>query len=84
MQPWRASIKLATLLAPLQNPEGATIFQLMCSTDWQRHIIRDAISGMLRKKYGLKVEMTDGAQGERAYRIVCSMSFECGSAHLHQ
>ena len=70
VQPCRAGTKLAKLVASLQNPDGATIFQLMCSTGWQRHTIRGAISGMLRKKYGLKIEMADSANGERVYRIV--------------
>ena len=70
VQPCRAGTKLAKLVASLQNPEGATIFQLMCSTGWQRHTIRGAISGMLRKKYELNVVMATGAQGERVYRIV--------------
>ncbi|MDI1244071.1 MAG: DUF3489 domain-containing protein [Rhodoferax sp.] len=69
-QPCRAGTKLAKLVASLQNPEGATIFQLMSSTGWQRHTIRGAISGMLRKKYGLKIEMADSANGDRVYRIV--------------
>ena len=58
------------LVAALQNPEGATIFQLMCSTGWQCHTIRGAISGVLRKKYGLKIELAASANGERVYRIV--------------
>ena len=70
VQPCRAGTKLAKLVASLQNPDGATIFQLMCSTGWQCHTIRGAISGMLRKKYGLKIEMAASANGERVYRIV--------------
>jgi hypothetical protein len=42
VQPCRADTKLAKLVASLENPEGATIFQLMCSTGWQRHTIRGA------------------------------------------
>ena len=70
VQPCRAGTKLAKLVVSLQKPEGATIFQLMCSTGWQRHTIRGAISGMLRKKYGLNIVMATSVHGERVYRIV--------------
>jgi hypothetical protein len=70
VQPSRAGTKLAKLVASLQSPEGATIFQLMYSTGWQRHTIRGAISGMLRKKYRLNIVMATSAHGERVYRIV--------------
>jgi hypothetical protein len=53
----------------LQNPDGATIFQLMCCTGWQPHTIRGALSGMVRKKLGLNVVSTKAAGGERVYRI---------------
>jgi hypothetical protein len=69
VQPCRPGTKLAKVLAVLQNPGGATIFQLMCCTGWQPHTIRGALSGMVRKKLGLNVVSTKAAGGERVYRI---------------
>ena len=42
VQPCRPGTKLAKVSAALQNPDGATIFQLMCCTGWQPHTIRGA------------------------------------------
>lgn len=69
VQPCRPGTKLAKVVAALQNPDGATIFQLMCCTGWQAHTIRGALSGMVRKKLGLNVVSTKAAGGERIYRI---------------
>jgi hypothetical protein len=69
VQPCRPGTKLAKVLAVLQNPDGATIFQLMCCTGWQPHTIRGVLSGMVRKKLGLNVVSTKAAGGERNYRI---------------
>jgi hypothetical protein len=64
----------------LMRPEGATIEQIAKATGWQRHTIRGAISGALKKKLGLTVEATrtreigpnkSGAKGSNTvYRIV--------------
>lgn len=69
VQPCRPGTKLAKVLAALQNPDGATIFQLMCCTGWQPHTIRGALSGMVRKKLGLNVVSSKAAGGERVYHI---------------
>jgi hypothetical protein len=69
VQPCRPGTKLAKVVAALQNPDGATIFQLMCCTGWQPHTIRGALSWMVRKKLGLNVVSTKAAGGERVYRI---------------
>lgn len=68
-QPCRPGTKLAKVVTALQNPDGATIFQLMCCTGWQAHTIRGVLSGMVRKKLGLNVVSTKAAGGERVYRI---------------
>jgi len=64
----------------LRSPEGATVEQIAEVTGWQRHTIRGAISGALRKKLGLSIEATrtrqvgpnkTGAKGSTTtYRIV--------------
>lgn len=69
VQPCRPGTKLAKVVAALQNPDGATIFQLMCCTGWQPHTIRGALSGMVRKKLGLNVVSSKAAGGERVYHI---------------
>ena len=74
VQPCRPGTKLAKVVAALQNPDGATTFQLMCCTGWQPHTIRGALSGMVRKKLGLNVVSTKAAGGERVYRL-------CGAPH---
>jgi hypothetical protein len=68
--PVRPSTKLAALVMALRRPQGATSLQLMLATGWQPHTVRGAISGMLRKKLGLKVVLAHNDTGERVYRVV--------------
>lgn len=51
----REGTKLATLVAALRAPEGATITEIMAATGWQSHSIRGAMAGILKKKLGLTV-----------------------------
>jgi hypothetical protein len=67
--PVRPGTKLAALVVALRRPAGATNLQLMLATGWQPHSVRGAISGLLRKRLGLKVVLTLSAAGERVYRI---------------
>lgn len=64
----KTTSKLATLIAMLRRPGGATIADLTSATNWQAHSVRGSISGAIKKKRGLAVtsEKTDGA---RIYRI---------------
>ncbi len=68
--PVRPGTKLAALVVALRRPQGATSLQLMLATGWQPHTVRGAISGMLRKKLGLKVVLANNDSGERVYRVV--------------
>ena len=68
--PVRPGTKLAELVIALRRPQGATSLQLMLATGWQPHTVRGAISGMLRKKLGLKVVLAHNESGERVYRVV--------------
>jgi len=68
--PVRPGTKLAALVVALRRPQGATSLQLMLATGWQPHTVRGAISGMLRKKLGLKVVLANNDAGERVYRVV--------------
>jgi Protein of unknown function (DUF3489) len=54
----RAGTKQALMIEMLTRPEGATVDQIAEATGWQRHTIRGAISGALKKKLGLTVEAT--------------------------
>jgi Protein of unknown function (DUF3489) len=76
----RAGTKQAKMIELLKRPEGATIEQIAQATGWQKHTIRGAISGALKKKLGLTIEATrtrevgpnkTGARGSSTvYRIV--------------
>jgi len=54
----RAGTKQALMIEMLKRPEGATVEQIAEATGWQKHTIRGAISGALKKKLGLTVEAT--------------------------
>jgi len=43
------------MIAMLQRPNGASIDDLMAATGWQRHSVRGVLSGVVRKKRGLKI-----------------------------
>jgi hypothetical protein len=62
-----AGSKQSTLITLLRT--GASMAELLAATGWQAHSVRGVISGVLRKKLGLKVVCT-GEAGSRLYRIV--------------
>ena len=39
----------------LKRPEGATADQIAEATGWQKHTVRGAIAGALKKKLGLTI-----------------------------
>ena len=47
--------KQSQLIAMLRTPAGGTIDQLTQLTGWQKHTVRGAISGTLRKRLKLNV-----------------------------
>jgi hypothetical protein len=65
----REGTKQATLIAMLRRPEGADLDEIADATGWQKHTIRGAISGALKKKLGLEVTSTRDHQGRRVYRL---------------
>lgn len=65
----RPGTKLAAIIDAMRHPGGATIAQMMASTDWQAHTVRGAISGMVRKRLGYEVVTEKMMDGQRAYRI---------------
>jgi hypothetical protein len=79
---FRTGTKQGRMIEMLRRPEGATVDQIAAATGWQKHTIRGAISGALKKKLGLTVEATrtrevgpnkTGAKGSTTvYRITGS------------
>jgi hypothetical protein len=65
----RSGTKQAKMIDLMKRPEGATVEQIAKATGWQKHTVRGAISGALKKKLGLKVEATK-EDGGTVYRIV--------------
>ena len=56
------------VIAMLRRPEGATLDEVASATGWQRHTVRGAFSGTLKKKLGLTLASAREARG-RVYRI---------------
>jgi hypothetical protein len=65
----RNGSKAAMILELLKRPGGATSKELIKATGWQPHSVRGFLSGTVRKKMGLEVISTKGADGERSYSI---------------
>ena len=65
----REGTKQATLIAMLRRPNGADLDEIAEATGWQKHTIRGAISGALKKKLGLEVTSTKDHQNRRIYRL---------------
>lgn len=63
-----ATSKLDRLLAELARNEGVTIDQLAAATGWQKHSVRGAMAGVLKRKgHQIASAKTDGV---RRYRLV--------------
>lgn len=60
--------KLDLLLAELKRDDGATIDQLAAATGWQKHSVRGAMAGSLKRK-GHQIASTK-TDGVRRYRLV--------------
>ncbi len=60
--------KLGAMVALLQRSEGAKLEEMMQATGWQKHSVRGAMSGSLKKKLGLVIHSTK-TDGVRVYRI---------------
>jgi len=65
----REGSKLALLLNKLSAASGASLDEIAGATGWQRHSIRGAISGHIKKKLSLKVVSAKDENGVRRYRI---------------
>ena len=61
--------KLEQLEAMLRRPDGATVDQIGKALHWQKHSVRGAMSGALKKKQGLTITSDKMHDGRRIYRI---------------
>lgn len=68
-QPIPTNSKFGKMVRLLQRTKGATLDDLEKATGWQRHSIRGAISGSLRGKHGLDIEVANDLNRRRVYRI---------------
>jgi Protein of unknown function (DUF3489) len=67
--PVRPDSKLAKSLELMQRPDGVTIEELTKATGWQKHSMRGAIAGAIKKRLRQRVNVLE--QGNRrAYVIV--------------
>ena len=64
----RAPTKLATIVALLQRPGGASMDELTAATGWQCHSVRGAVASAVKKQLKLAVLSEKTAAG-RVYRI---------------
>jgi hypothetical protein len=53
----------------LRRPDGATVDQIGKALHWQKHSVRGAMSGALKKKQGLTITSEKTQDGRRTYRI---------------
>jgi hypothetical protein len=61
--------KQAMVIALLQAPDGATMGEIVAATAWLPHTVRGAISGVLKKKLGLRI-VSEQIKGKGSvYRI---------------
>jgi hypothetical protein len=65
----RGGSKTAKILDLLKRPGGASLKELRKATGWQAHSVRGFISGVLRKKMGLRVRSFQRKDEERAYAV---------------
>ena len=61
--------KLALVIEMLRAKRGASADEIAKATGWQRHTVRGAIAGAVKRKLGLKV-VTEDRDSIRIYRIV--------------
>jgi hypothetical protein len=65
----RETSKTAIVLALLKREGGATLSELMASTNWQKHSVRGFLSGTIGKKMGLALVSQKGENGDRVYSV---------------
>ena len=66
----RNSTKQSMLIDMLKKPEGATLDEITAAIGWEKHSVRGAISGQLKKRLGLTVLCKTVEGRGRIYQIV--------------
>lgn len=65
----RTGTKQAAMIEMLRRKDGATVEEIAAATGWQKHTIRGAMAGALKKKLGLEIA-SDKVEGRgRVYKI---------------
>jgi uncharacterized protein DUF3489 len=64
----RAESKGAKILALIGRPKGASLAEIMKTTNWLAHSVRGFLS-TVAKKHGLKIESTKTETGDRVYQV---------------
>ena len=67
-QPTPTTSKQQLVLSLLTRPIGATLEEMMEASGWQRHSVRGAISGTIKKRLGFVIASNVEERG-RVYRI---------------
>lgn len=65
----RDGTKQAALIDMLRRKTGATIEEISAATGWQKHTVRGAMAGALKKKLGLQIASAKEDGRGRVYRI---------------
>lgn len=68
----KSGTKLSKVIALLSRPEGATLEEVMKATEWQKHTVRGAMAGTLKKKHGYEIASEKSPNGQRHYMIKSS------------
>jgi hypothetical protein len=66
----RSRTKQSLLVDLLSRRQGATVSEVVKATGWQSHSVRGAISGSLKKKFGLHVASEKVEGRGRVYRVI--------------
>jgi hypothetical protein len=62
----QANTKVATLIALLSGPEGATLDEIVTATGWQPHTTRAALTRLKARGYTVTSEKVHGIRTYRA------------------
>jgi hypothetical protein len=65
----RADSKQARFIAAMRTAKGMSIDEAAKAFDWQKHTVRGAIAGAIKKRLGLKVDAKQDEKRGTVYRI---------------
>ena len=65
----RANTKQTQLVAMLQRTDGATVDEIAKKLDWQKHSVRGAFVGVIKKRLQLDLKSEKVEGRGRVYRI---------------